>query len=301
MSDPNIIAKAPNGSPTPLWLGAIAGLALLGTALFGSHGFGPMPVQQRAALVAPVSEPAKTPAMPVAVQQLAAATFSDAQKGQIEGIIKGYLLKNPEILVDVQRTLEQKQEAARQEATGKALAANSASLFKNVSVPSAGNQKGDVTVVEFFDYNCIHCRDAIEHISKLIDTDKKVHVVFMDFPIFGRDSEGAARVAIAAAKQGKYWELHRDLLLHKGTNSEEAAYKLAEKLGLDIAKLKQDASAPETLKILQDNTALAGKLGINGTPQFIVGDKVIPGAPDNLYDEVASLISDVRKNGCKIC
>jgi len=125
--------------------------------------------------------------------------------------------------------------------------------------------------------------------------------VFMDFPIFGKDSEGAARVAIAAAKQGKYWELHKELLLHKGNNSEEAAYALAGKLGLDVAKLKVDANSPETVKQLQGNQALAAKLGIQGTPHFIIDDKVIPGAPDNLYDQLASLIVDVRKTGCKYC
>ena len=227
--------------------------------------------------------------------------FSDGQKDQIESIIKAYLLKNPELMLEVQRVLDQKQEAARQEASGKALAANAASLFKNTSMPYGGDRKGDVTVVEFFDYNCIHCRDAVEPIGKLIDADKKVHVTFVDFPIFGKDSEGAARVAIAAGKQGKYWELHRDLLLHKGSNSEDAAYKLADKLGLDIAKLKMDANSPETTKLLKDNSALAGKLGINGTPHFIVDNKVIPGAPEDLYDQLASMIGDVRKNGCKVC
>jgi len=141
----------------------------------------------------------------------------------------------------------------------------------------------------------------VDHMSKLLDTDKKVHVVFMDFPIFGKDSEGAARVAIAAAKQGKYWELHKEMLLHKGANSEDEAYKLAEKLGLDVAKLKLDANSPDTAAQLQSNRALADKLGIQGTPHFIVDDKVIPGAPDNLYDQLAGLIGDVRKTGCKYC
>ena len=231
----------------------------------------------------------------------ASEAFDSAQKAQIESIIKNYLLNNPEIMIDVQRILDQKQEASRQELMSKAVAANSQSLFKDAGVPSSGATNGDVTVVEFFDYNCIHCRDAVDHMAKLLDSDKKVHVVFMDFPIFGKDSEGAARVAMAAAKQGKYWELHKALLLHKGTNTEEAAYKIAETLGLDVAKLKVDANSAETIRQLQSNRALADKLGIQGTPHFIVDDKVIPGAPDNLYDQLASLIVDVRKSGCKYC
>ena len=231
----------------------------------------------------------------------ASDVFDPSQKTQIEAIIKNYLLSNPEILVDVQRVLEQKQAAAQEAAMTKAVGDNSAGLYKNAAAPTAGAAKGDVTVVEFFDYNCIHCRDAVDHMSKLIDSDKKVHVVFIDFPIFGKDSEGAARVAIAAAKQGKYWELHKEMLLHKGANSEDEAYKLADKLGLDVAKLKTDAASPEVAQQLQGNRALADKLGIQGTPHFIIDDKVIPGAPDNLYDQLASLIVDVRKNGCKYC
>jgi protein-disulfide isomerase len=229
------------------------------------------------------------------------AAFNPAQKTEIEGIIKDYLLKNPELMIEVQRVLEQKQQVAQQEAMSKAVGANSQSLFKDAALPAAGAAKGDVTVVEFFDYNCVHCRDAVDHMGRLIDKDKNVRVVFMDFPIFGKDSEGAARVAIAAGKQGKYWELHRDLLLHKGSNSEEGAYKLAEKLGLDMTKLKADATSADVAKQLQSNRQLADKLGIQGTPHFIIDDKVIPGAPDNLFDQLASLIGDVRKTGCKYC
>ena len=139
--------------------------------------------------------------------QAANDAFDPAQKVQIEAIIKDYLLKNPELLIEVQRVLDQKQQLAQQENMSKAVATNSQSLFKDAAVPSAGATKGDVTVVEFFDYNCVHCRDAVDHMGKLLDADKKVHVVFMDFPIFGKDSEGAARVAMAAAKQGKYLSL----------------------------------------------------------------------------------------------
>ncbi len=227
--------------------------------------------------------------------------FSADQKAQLGDLIKDYLIKNPEVMIEVQRVLEAKLEATRQEAAAKAVSENGPSLYKNVALPVAGNAKGDVTVVEFFDYNCGYCRKAVDSMSKLVDGDKKVKVVMVDFPIFGKDSEGAARVAIAAGKQGKYWELHQALLLHKGANSEEVGYQLAEKMGLDMAKLKADAASPETGKLMQDNRALAEKLGIQGTPHFYVGDKVIPGAPENLLDELTSLVGDVRKNGCKIC
>ncbi len=239
--------------------------------------------------------------VPASTAVAAGDAFSADQKAQLGALIKDYLLKNPEVMIDVQRILEAKQEAQRQESAAKAVSENASSLYKNAGLPVAGDGKGDVTVVEFFDYNCGYCRKAVEPMGKLIDADKKVKVVMVDFPIFGKDSEGAARVAIAAGKQGKYWEMHQALLRHKGANSEEVAYQLAEKMGLDMAKLKADAGSEATSKLMADNKALAEKLGIQGTPHFYVGDKVIPGAPENLYDELTSLVGDVRKNGCKIC
>jgi len=256
---------------------AVAGLAMLGAGI------------------------ALVPAGPMGKAMAAGDAFSEAQKAELGALIKDYLVKNPEVMIEVQRVLEAKMEATRQEAAAKAVSENGANLYKNALLPTAGAAKGDVTVVEFFDYNCGFCRKAVDSMSKLMDADKKVKVVMVDFPIFGKDSEAAARVAIAAGKQGKYWDLHQALLLHKGANGEESALQLAEKLGLDMTKLKADAAAPETAKLLADNRALAEKLGIQGTPHFYVGDKVIPGAPENLYDELASLVGDVRKNGCKIC
>lgn len=227
--------------------------------------------------------------------------FSDAQRAQIEAIIKDYLVKNPEILMDVQKALDQKMETARNEAMSKALSANSQSLYKDAAAPMGGNAKGNVTVVEFFDYNCGYCRKAIDDVTKLIDSDKNVRVVFKDFPIFGKDSEGAARVAIASKLQGKYFELHKALLTHEGKNTEEAALELAKGLGLDVAKLKKDMASPDVQKELDANHALAEKLGIQGTPHFFIGDKIIPGAPEDLYAELTGLVGDVRKNGCKVC
>jgi protein-disulfide isomerase len=241
------------------------------------------------------------PAGPSSVAVAASGAFNDAQKAEIGSLIKDYLLKNPEVMIEVQRVLEAKMDAQRQEASTKAVSENASKLYKNAALPAIGDAKGDVTVVEFFDYNCGYCRKAVEPMGKLMQGDKKVKVVMIDFPIFGKDSEGAARVAIAAGKQGKYWEMHQALLQHKGANSEEVGYQLGEKMGLNVSKLRADAASDETGKLLQDNRALAEKLGIQGTPHFYVGEKVIPGAPENLFDELTSLVSDVRKNGCKVC
>ncbi len=233
----------------------------------------------------------------------AGETFSEAQKGQIEGIIKAYLLKNPELMVEIQRTLEQKQEVARQETMTKAVSSNAASLYRSSTAPVAGDVNGDVTVVEFFDYNCGYCRKAVGDVTKLIASDKKVRVVLKEFPIFGKRSEDVARLALAAKIQGKYWEMHQALFERKGKDHADPAIaiELAKGLGLDVDKLQKDATSDEVTKEILRVRQLADKMGIQGTPHFIIGEKVIPGAPEDLFDEMASLVGEVRKNGCKIC
>jgi protein-disulfide isomerase len=228
-------------------IAAVAGLAMLGAGV------------------------ALVPSGPAGTARAAEDGFSAAQKAELGGLIKDYLMKNPEVLVDVQRVLETKLDAQRRDAEAKAVSENASGLYKNAGLPVAGEGKGDVTVVEFFDYNCGYCRKAVEPMAKLIDTDKKVKVVMVDFPIFGKDSEGAARVAIAAGKQGKYWDMHQALLKHKGANTEEVAYQLGEKMGLDMTKLKADAASDATAKLMADNRALAGGTTDGEVPEWPIG------------------------------
>jgi len=228
--------------------------------------------------------------------------FDAGQKAAIEAIIKDYLIKNPEILNDMQVAYERKAEEARNVAFNKALTENGKELFNIKTIPVAGDPKGDVTVFEFFDYNCPHCRDAIDPLSKLIDTDKKVRVEFVDLSIIGgQTSEMTAKVVLAAARQGKYWELHKALMQRPGQVTRDIALKEAEKLGLDMGKLKVDMDGPEVAAILQSNDELRTKLKIEGTPHFIVGDQFLSGTPPDLYAELTNLIGGVRKNGCKVC
>ncbi len=226
---------------------------------------------------------------------------SVAERSKIEGVVRDYLLKNPEILAEVQGAYEAKQDEQRTVQMAGALKENAQSLYKTTSSPFVGAAEPDVTVVEFFDYNCGFCRRAMPDIIKLTSGDPKVKFVFKEFPIFGKDSEAAARAALAAGKQGKYWEMHKALFEHDGKLTEESALSVAQGLGLNVEKLKADMSSAETSKEIEETRQLAEKLGIQGTPHFFVGDQVIPGAPEDLHDQLQSKIADVRKSGCSIC
>ena len=234
-------------------------------------------------------------------QQVAGRTGNGIDRAQIESIVREYLLANPEILVDVQRELERRAEEQRAEFAKVALAQNADEVFRSPASPSLGNVDGDVTVVEFFDYNCGFCRRAIGSIGELIEQDRNVKVVFKEMPIFGEESEEAARAAIAAGKQGKYWDMHRELLEQPGRANKQKALAIAKALGLDVAKLEQDMELPEVRREITQVQQLGQKMGIQGTPHFIIGNQTIPGAPEDLLDQLKVKIAEVRQSGCNIC
>jgi protein-disulfide isomerase len=226
-------------------------------------------------------------------------SFSEGQVKSIEKIVKDYLLGHPEILAQVQEAYERKMEAARADATVahlpmfyKALA-NIKSELASMSIGS-----GDVTVVEFFDYNCGYCRKTLPDLIKLIESEPNIKVQFMEYPILAPESKDAARVAIAAAKQGKYFEFHKALFAG-GRASKESALKVAEQLGLDMTRLKVDLASPETDALLGQIAEAGKQMFIDGTPTFVIGDKVNPGWTQ--YDQLKDLVSETRKDGCKAC
>jgi protein-disulfide isomerase len=238
---------------------------------------------------------AATPAAP-------AGSFTAEQKKSIEQIVRDFLVNNPEVLAEAQGMYEQKQELARAETMKKAMTELAPQLFRSTTAPVAGNPKGDVTVVEFFDYNCGYCKRALVDIAKLIEGDKKVKVLLRELPIFGKDSEGAARVAVASRKQNKYWEVHRALLERRGKADEASALEIAQAAGLNMDQLRKDMTSAEVKKELDEVKTLAEKMGIQGTPHFFVADRVIPGAPENLLEVINKHVADVRKSGgCKVC
>jgi protein-disulfide isomerase len=230
-----------------------------------------------------------------------AIKLSPEHKKEIEQIIKSYLVANPEIFVDIRKALEDKMEKEQAEKLKVAISQNAAEIYRAPGASVAGNPDGEITVVEFFDYNCGYCKHGLHDVVKLVETDPKVRVVFKELPILSKGSEEASHVALAAQKQGKYWEMHKAMLSAKGQMNEAAALQIAEKLGLDMDKLKKDMASPEVKAEIEKAAALAKKLGVNGTPHFLIGDRAVAGAPDDLYDQLERNVTELRKQGCSYC
>jgi protein-disulfide isomerase len=276
-----------------LWF-AVPAVAVLALLVLAGQWAVQSPVTTAAtAAPEPAAAPEPTPAKTVA--------FTSDQKEQIEKIIKDYLITNPEIFIEVQTALEEKMEKDQAEKLKVAIAENAAEIYRDPGAAVAGNPDGDITVVEFFDYNCGYCKRGLGDIVKLVESDPNVRVVFKELPILSKGSEEAARVALAARKQGKYWEVHRALLQARGHVNEATALRLAEKEGLDMDRLKADMASPEIAAEVTKSEKLAKKMGVNGTPHFLVGDRAIPGAPEDLYQQLSRHVGELRKDGCKYC
>ncbi len=221
------------------------------------------------------------------VQNANAEVFSADQTKEIEVLFKKFLSENPELILKSVDDFRSAQEQKTQQSAQKNLE-EYASYFADDNLPSAGNPKGDVTIVEYFDYNCGYCRKAFADIVKIIEEDKNIRVIFQEMPILSPSSIKMASIAMAAHKQGKYFEMHRALMEYKGGQSDSAFYGIAEKLGLDIEKLKTDAASAEVKAQIKKATDMARTLDIRGTPGFIIGNKIYPGyiGLDGLRDAV---------------
>lgn len=194
--------------------------------------------------------------------------------------VRKYILENPEVIAEAVERLRARQRSAQQRAAKLALKKHTKELYQDPDSPVGGNAKGEVTLVEFFDYNCPYCRRVAPTMTKLIRSDPQIRVVYKEFPILGPNSLSAAKVALAAQRQNKYLAFHEALMNRKAPIDEEYAITVAAKIGLDIDRLKKDMQSQTIADALQRNIKLAQALGINGTPGFVVGDKIIPGAVD---------------------
>jgi protein-disulfide isomerase len=270
-------------------------ILLLGATLAVGQSTPPPAQMAQAAAPAPAPAAAAAPAPAPAgsappAEAAPSGPFTPAQRKEIEAIIKDILVNNPEVLLEAQNALEAKMDKSHSDA-----------IFNSSRQVTLGNPQGDVTFVEFFDYNCGYCKKAFTDLAKLMDKDKKVRVILKELPILAKGSEEASRVALAAKMQGKYWEFHRAMLESQGQANEASALRVAEKLGLDMPRLKKDMASAEVKKEIDETRQLATKMGIQGTPHFIVGDRIIPGAPENLAELLGKHVDDVRKDGCKVC
>src|SRR5436309_1062569 len=211
-----------------------------------------------------------------------AQNFSEPQRTEIEKIIKDYLLAHPEVLQEAMSELEKKQQVAEAEKARSAVKNHSEALFNSPRQVVLGNPQGDVTFVEFFDYNCGYCKRALSDMVELMNKDPKLKVVLKEFPVLGPGSVEAAQVAVAVRMQDKtgkkYFDFHQKLLGGRGQVDKAKALAAAKEAGLDMARIEKDMKSDEVSKTLEESLKLAEKLGLNGTPSYVIGSNVVIGA-----------------------
>jgi protein-disulfide isomerase len=196
---------------------------------------------------------------------------------RIKELVLETIRENPSIVMEAVAILEKRQADAAELARGEVLGNQRALLEQDTNAPVLGNPDGDVTVVEFFDYNCPYCRRAMDEVQGLMDADDDVRLVYREWPILGEGSVFAAKAALAAREQGKYEEFHWAMMGMTGRAEEASVLRVAAEVGLDIDQLRRDMDAPEIDEHLTTSMSLAQSLGFNGTPSFVIGDDLVPG------------------------
>jgi len=219
----------------------------------------------------------------VAVPQVSRADeFSASQRSEVERIMREYLIAHPEVIQDAMTELEKRQNTADAEKHKAAIKQYSQSIFSSPRQVVLGNPDGNVTFVEFFDYNCGYCKRAMDDMLTLMKDDPKLKVVLKEFPVLGPGSVEAAQVAVAVRMQDKtgkkYLEFHQKLLGGRGQADKARAIAVAKDIGLDMGRLDKDLTSAEVKATLQESFKLAEALGLNGTPSYVIGDNVVIGA-----------------------
>src|SRR5262245_948261 len=213
----------------------------------------------------------------------ARAQFSSDQRGEIEKVIRDYLLKNPEILQEVIQEMERRQAQAEAEKHKEAIKQHAETLFNSRRQIVLGNPQGDVTMVEFFDYNCGFCRKALADKLELLKADPKLRLVLKEFPVLGEGSTQAAQVAVAVRMQDKtggkkYLEFHQKMFASRGQVDKARAMAVVRDIGFDAARAEREMASDEVRATLEEGFKLAEALGINGTPTYVLTGQVVVGA-----------------------
>ena len=221
--------------------------------------------------------------MALSLPQFASAQeFSAPQKGEVERIVRDYLIANPDVLQEAMAELEKRQTAAEADKQKAGVRQHAELLFNSPRQVVLGNPKGDVTFVEFFDYNCGYCKRAMEDMMVLMKSDPKLRIVLKEFPVLGPGSVEAAQVGVAVHMQDKtgkkYLEFHQKLLSGRGQVNRASSLATAKEIGLNMAQLEKDLNSPQVKATLEESYMLAQALGLNGTPSYVIGENVVIGA-----------------------
>jgi protein-disulfide isomerase len=242
------------------------------------------------------------PGLGVTLAHAQSAPAADgAERGKIEQIVRDYLLNNPEILREMMAKLQDKERADSVAERAGVFQEERDTIYNSPQQVVLGNPKGDVTLVEFFDYNCGYCRKALSDTEALLKSDPKLRLVLKEFPVLGEGSRDAARVAVAVHKQapGRYLEFHKALLSSEESADGAHAVEVAKSLGLDIDRIATDITDPKIDDPLRESHQLAAKLGIDGTPTYVIADEVVPGAVG--LPAIQEIVAAVRKCGKATC
>src|SRR5438477_12172679 len=221
-----------------------------------------------------------------------AQSFTDAQRGDIEMIVKNYLIAHPEVLEEAMNELNKRQAAAEAEKHEASITQNADAIFNSPRGVTLGNKDGDATFVEFFDYNCGYCKRAMADMMELMKADPKLKVVLKEFPVLSAGSVEAAEVGVAVRMQdptgNKSRDFHQKLLGGRGAADKARAMAVAKEVGLDMAKLEKDLAGHEVRETLEENMKLAEAMGMNGTPSYVIGKQVVIGAVgvENLKEKI---------------
>ncbi len=217
------------------------------------------------------------------------AAAEDLPPGELEQRIRDYILQHPEVIVEALRGFEARQQAVAANETQSVIASRRDEIFNDPATPIGGNPEGDVSIVEFFDYNCPYCRKNAPTLDELERTDPDLRFVYKEWPILGPGSEFAALAALASVRQGKYIAFHKAMMAVSGRLTEDKALEVAGTVGIDVEQLKRDLEDPAIQEAIERNRDLARALGVTGTPAFVVNDQFLPG-----LQEMPALQSVIR-------
>ena len=228
--------------------------------------------------------------------------FDENEKKEIGGIVREYLLENPELFFEIQEKLAEYQKEQNALAVVKIIKARHDELFNTPNHAIMGNPDGDISIVEFFDYNCFYCKKALGDMEKVIQNNPDVKIILKEFPVFGEDSIGAGQVSIAVNRlyPEEYQEFHTQLLRLEDKKTMDVALQLANEMGLNVNEiLKLTTNDEDIAKEIEMNNQIAQELKITGTPAFIIGDEIVFGAQESGVFE--NIINNIRKCGETKC
>ncbi len=220
------------------------------------------------------------------------AVAEELSEARVKELVLEAIRENPGIVFEAAQLVEEQQKASQAQVAEQVLANERDALERDPNAPVLGNPDGDVTIVEFFDYNCPYCRRVKPHMEALLAADPNVRVVYREWPILGEGSVFAARAALASRNQGKYDEFHWAMMGLNGRAEEASVIRAAEQIGINIAQLRSDMNAPEIDEHIQTSMRLSRAIGFSGTPSFVIGDSLAPGLID--VDQMITLVNQAR-------